>query len=142
MSPASLKKRKNNTQQECNKDKNALAKYRHMEVTLDDDQNDEMVDIMDKIDTVGKQTLEEKFMDAESSGLGGSVRKIWEDNKQNTKDVKKDQKRNSKFYCNYHYSITYHNYSYSNWKERKSMGLVTIRLGMYNKLVWHRVQTH
>ena len=52
-----------------------------------------MVDIMDKIDTDGKQTLQEIFMGAESSGVGRSVRKIWEDDKRNTKDVKKDQKR-------------------------------------------------
>ena len=96
MSPASLKKRKSNTQQERNKDKKALAKYRHMEVTLDDDQNDEMVEIMDKIDTIGEKTLEEIFMEAESSGIGSSVRGIWEDDKRNMKDLKTDQKRNSK----------------------------------------------
>ena len=61
MSPASLKKRKSNTQQECNKDKKALAKYRHLEVTLDDEQSDEMVEIMDKVDTVGKKTLKGDF---------------------------------------------------------------------------------
>ena len=32
-----------------------------MEVTLDDDQNDEMTDIMTKIEAVGKTTLEEKL---------------------------------------------------------------------------------
>ena len=36
-----MKKRKSNTQQERNKDKKALAKYRHLEVTLDDEQNDD-----------------------------------------------------------------------------------------------------
>ena len=96
MSPASLKKRKGNTQQERNKDKKALANYRHMEVTLDDEQSDEMVEIMDKIDTVGKKTLEEIFMEAESSGVGSSVRGIWEDDKRNMKDLKTDQERNSK----------------------------------------------
>ena len=58
ISPTSLKKRKSNTQQERNKDKRALAKYSHLEVTLDDDQSDEMVEITDKIDTVEKQMLE------------------------------------------------------------------------------------
>ena len=96
MSPAILKKRKGNTQQERNKYKKALAKYRHMEVTLDDEQSNEMVEIMDKIDTVGKKTLEEIFMEAESSGVGGSVRGIWEDDKRNMKDLKTDQERNSK----------------------------------------------
>ena len=136
MSPASLKKRRSNTQQERNKDKNALAKYRHMEVTLDDDQNDEMVDIMDKIDTVGKQTLEEIFMDAESSGVGRSVRKIWEDDKRNTKDVKKDQKRNSKSSI---VIITTASHIIiiltATGKKGNRWSMVTIRLGTYNKLV-------
>ena len=98
MSPASLKKRKGNTQQERNKDKKALANYRHMEVTLDDEQSNEMVEIMDKIDTVGKKTLEEIFMEAESSGVGSSVRGIWEDDKRNMKDLKTDQERYSKYF--------------------------------------------
>lgn len=96
MSPASLKMRKRNTQHERNKDRKALEKYRHMEVTLDDDQSDQMVEIMDKVDTVGKKTLEEIFMEAESCGVGSSVRGIWEDDKRNVKDLKTDQERNSK----------------------------------------------
>ena len=51
---------------------------------------------MDKIDTVGKQTLEDIFMDDESNGVGRSVRKIWEDDKQNTKGFN-DVKRNRIF---------------------------------------------
>lgn len=99
MSPASHKKRKSNTQQERNKDKRALAKYRHMEVTLDDEQNDELVDIMEKVETVGKDTLEEIFSEAETStyGAGNTLRRIWKDDKRNTnKDIILDQQRNSK----------------------------------------------
>ena len=101
MSPASLKKRKSNTQQERNKDKKALAKYGHLEVTLDDDQSDEMMEIMDKIDTVEKQTLEDIFSEAESasSGVGNSVRGIWQDDKRNMKDLMLDQGRNGKCPC-------------------------------------------
>ena len=86
---ASLKKTKSNTQQECNKDKKTLVKYRHMEVTLDADQSDEMVEIMDKINTISKKTLEEIFTEAESSGVGG--RGIWEDDTRNIKDLHTDQ---------------------------------------------------
>ena len=53
-----------------------------MEVTLDDDQNDEMTD---KIEAVGKTTLEEIFSEAESNGAGSSVRSIWEEDKRNIK---------------------------------------------------------
>ena len=97
MSPASLKKRKSNTQQERNKDKRALAKYRHMELTLDDEQNDELVDIMAKVETVGKDTLEEIFTEAETSACGAAntLRCIWEHDKRNTKDIILDQQRNS-----------------------------------------------
>ena len=96
MFPASLKKRKSNTQQEHNKDKKALAKYRHLEVTLDDEQSDGVVEIMDKVDTVREKTLEEIFTETESSGpgVGSSVRGIGEDDKRSVKDIKK--KRNSK----------------------------------------------
>ena len=69
-----------------------------MEVTLDDDQSDEVVEIMDKIDTIGKKTLEEIFMEAESSGVSGSVRG---DNRQNMKDVKTDQERNSNVFLHH-----------------------------------------
>ena len=98
LSPTSLKKRKSNTQQERNKDKKALAKYRHLEVTLDDNQSDELVEIMDKIETVGKETLEEILLEAESSGVGSSIRGIWKDDKRNTKDIKIDQQQNSKYF--------------------------------------------
>ena len=93
MSPASLKRRKSNTQQERNK--NSIS-YRHMEVTLDDDQSDELVEIMDKIEEVGKTTLDEIFLEAESSGVGSSIRGIWEEDKWNMKNLKKDQEQNSK----------------------------------------------
>ena len=74
-----------------------------MELTLDDEQNDELVDIMEKVETVGKDTLEEIFTEAETStcGAGNTLRHIWEDDKHNTKDIILDQQRNSK--CAYSY---------------------------------------
>lgn len=107
MSPASVKKRKSNTQQERNKDKRALAKYQHMEITLDDEQNDELVDIMKKVESVGKDALEEIFSEAETS-TGDTLRHIWEgDKRSNTTDIILDQERNSK--CAYLH-ITSHSY--------------------------------
>ena len=92
---------------ERNKDKRALAKYRHMELTLDDEQNDELVDIMAKVETVGKDTLEEIFTEAKTSasacGAANTLRRIWEDDKRNTKDIILDQQRNSM--CAYSYCI-------------------------------------
>ena len=55
-----------------------------------------MVDIMDKIDTVGRHLMKILLMLKVVVWVG--VGKIWEDDKRNTKDIKddrKDQKRNS-----------------------------------------------
>ena len=138
MSPASRKKRKSNTQQERNKDKRALAKYQHMEITLDDEQNDELVDIMEKVENVGKDTLEEIFLEADTCGAGNTLRQIWEDDKRNTKDIILDQQRNSKYACMLVLPptkfplVTYNYYVHAaTGKRGNRWNLATIRLGMH-----------
>ena len=131
MSLASLKRRKSNTQQERNKNRKALAKYRHMEVTLDDDQSDELVEIMDKIEEVGKTTLDEIYLEAESSGVGSSIRGIWEEDKRNMKNLKKDQEQNSKISGSVITIIIVQFILTATAKKGNRWNMVTIRLGTY-----------
>ena len=70
-----------------------------MEITLDDEQNDELVDIMEKVENVGKDTLEEIFLEADTCGAGNTLRQIWEDDKRSTKDIILYQQRNSMHAC-------------------------------------------
>ena len=134
MSPASLKKRKSNTQQERNKDKKALAVYGLLEVTLDDDQSDEMKEIMDKIDKVEKQTLEHIFSEAEnaSSGVGNSVRGIWQDDKRNMKDLRGEMVSvHVRLEIHETHSVTlFINFLTATGKKGNRWNMVTIRLGM------------
>ena len=71
-----------------------------MEVTLDDEENDKLVDIMEKVETIGKDTLEEIFSEAETSACGtGTISGKKINVQSNTKDIILDQQRNSKPAC-------------------------------------------
>ena len=62
---------------------------------MDDEQNDELVDIMEKFETVGKDALEE----ISETSTGDTRRRIWEDDKRsNTTDIL-DQQQNSMYMC-------------------------------------------
>ena len=95
MSPSSQKKRKENTQRERAKDRSRLQKYSHTELTLDDEQHDELSKLIDAIDENGGKEIEEIMQDADSHGVGDCVREIWQMDKQRVKDeFNRDQQKN------------------------------------------------
>lgn len=95
MSPSSQKKRKEYTQRERAKDRSRLQKYSHTELTLDDEQHDELSKLMDAIEEKGGKEIEELMQDADSHGVGDSVREIWQMDKQRVKDeFNRDQQKN------------------------------------------------
>lgn len=89
LSPASVKKRRENLMTERFKDKKLIAKYEHVEVTLDDEQNDEMTKIVNKINDQSADTLSKLFKEAEDQG---NLKAIWDNDA-----FKSDQERNSKY---------------------------------------------
>ena len=86
MSPSSQKKRKDNTQRERAKDQSRIQKYSHTELTLDDEQHDELSKLMDVTEEKGGKEVEEIMQDADSHGVGDSVCEIWQMDKQRMKD--------------------------------------------------------
>ena len=97
MSPTSQKKRKDNSQRERDKHRAKLQKYGHTEITLDDEQHDELVKLMEAIDEQGGNELETVLQDAECQGVGNAVREIWEMDKERMKEqFNHDQDTNCK----------------------------------------------
>lgn len=91
-------KRRQAAQQERSADKAKITKYENLEVTLDDDQSDELSSVIDKIEEQHQNELDKVFQeaDARSKCIGDSLRDSWLSN-QNTKlEFFKDQQRNSK----------------------------------------------
>ena len=105
MSPTSQQKRKENTQRERAKDRTQLQKYSHTELTLDDEQHDELTKLMEAIDKSGEEEVEKIMKEADryvivirinyqflyynymySCGAGDAVREIWEMDKKKMKD--------------------------------------------------------
>ena len=80
LSPASQKKRKYNLMHERVEDRKRLQKYEHTEVTLDDDQNDELSQVVHTINakSPGCEILSQIFEEAENQGKGQIVWEIWE----------------------------------------------------------------
>ena len=87
MSPSSQKRRKENTQRERAKDRLQLQKFSHTELTLDDEQHDELSQLMDAIEDKGGKEVEEVLQDADMHGVGDSLREIWEMDKQRMKTI-------------------------------------------------------
>ena len=86
-----------NIQRERAKDRSRLQKYSHTELTLDDEQHNELSQLMDAIEEKRSKEIEEIMQDAVSHGVGDSVREIWEIDKQRMKDeFSQDQKKNCK----------------------------------------------
>ena len=78
LSPASVAKRKRATQQERSHDKEKLQKHDDLDITLEDDQSDELRDIVTKLEEIAKPDLEKIFAEADNNHVGYSVRNTWE----------------------------------------------------------------
>ena len=97
LSPASVAQRKKATQTERSADKTKLARCAELEVTLDDEQSDELTNIMNKIEEANEDELEKIFNEADEHSVGESIRAAWESNRQSTQQkFFKDQQINSK----------------------------------------------
>ena len=95
LSPKSLKRKRKYMQQERSK---LLDKFSHMEVSLDEDQHNQMCQLVEKISEVGAADLESAFTDGDKHGVGPAIRAIWKSDLQNIKqEFDQDQQRNSKF---------------------------------------------
>ena len=68
LSPKSLKKKRQNMQQERSK------LHTHLEVTLKEEQHDEMCSIMEKVTQVGAEEVESSLVDSDKYGVGLAVR--------------------------------------------------------------------
>ena len=94
MSPSSQAKRKQNILKERGNDKKKLAKYENTEVTLADEQHEEMSTLVNKIEEVGKAELEKIFAEGDSHGVGTQVREVWmTDKRQQLSQFKADQEK-------------------------------------------------
>jgi len=97
MSPASQLKRKQNVTSERNNDRKKLRKYENTEVTLADEQHDDMCNIVNAIEEVSKEDLEKVFAEGDMHGVGDKVREIWlTDRRQQLEQFHEDQARNGK----------------------------------------------
>lgn len=98
MSPASQTKRKQNAVIERNNDKRKLTKYERTEVTLADEQHEEMCAIVDKVEEIDKAELEKIFAEGDSHGVGTQIREVWmSDKRQQLAQFKADQDRNGEY---------------------------------------------
>lgn len=71
LSSASVNKRRENLMSERARDKKTIRKYEHTEITLDDDQSDEMAEVVDVINSKSPDALSEIFQEAEDQGKSG-----------------------------------------------------------------------
>ena len=97
MSPASQIKRRQNSLSERNNDKIKLNKFEKTEITLSEEQHDEMCTIVNRIEELGKDELEKVFADGDAHGVGSQIREVWvSDRRQQLDQFKADQTRNSR----------------------------------------------
>lgn len=95
LSPKSLKKKKQNTSRERINDKRLLSKYNSADVTLTEDQHDQMCDVVAKISEMGSESLETVFAEGDKQGVGRAIRAIWQNDLRNVKkEFDSDQKQN------------------------------------------------
>ena len=80
LSPASLRKRKAATQKERSNDKAKLSRLSEYDITLEDDQSDEVSEVLQTIEQKCSEELHAvlKEADAHSSSTGKSIRSSWE----------------------------------------------------------------
>ena len=98
LSPASTLKRKRATQQERSADKAKLAKYEHLDVTLDDDQNNEWNSVIEQIEEQYNGELDKVFQeaDAKSKQIGSRMQTLWKSDRCAKAGFLKDQQCNRK----------------------------------------------
>ena len=95
MSPASQAKRKKLAQYERTNSIRKLARYEEHEVTLDDDQNEEMRTVMEM--TKDDEELQRLYDEGEKYGVGGIMKEIWNtDLDCQRTEFSRDQASNSK----------------------------------------------
>jgi len=77
--PASTLKQKKATQQERSADKAKLARYSHLDDTLDDDQNNELNSVVKRIEEHCNDELDKVFQEAgaKSKHIGNSMCNLW-----------------------------------------------------------------
>ena len=99
LSPASVLKRKVATQKERSTDKVKLSQLAEFDITLEDDQSDEVGEVMKTIEEQCVEDLRNLFdeVDSHSLSTGKSLRDTWERDKANCKaEFFKDQLKNDK----------------------------------------------
>ena len=95
LSPKSLKKKRQNINYERTVDKRLLKKYENTDVTLNEEQHDEMCSIVEQINLVGSKCLEELLVEGDKQGVGQAIRSIWKNDVQNIKkEFDSDQRKN------------------------------------------------
>jgi len=72
-----------------------LAKYESTEVTLADEQHEDMCEIVNRIEEVSGNELEKIFTEGDAHGVGKQIREVWTtDRRQQLSQFKADQARN------------------------------------------------
>ena len=99
LSPASIRKRKAATQKERSNDKAKLSRLSEFDITLEDDQSDEVSEVLQTIEQQCSEELHSilKEADTHSSTTGKSIRSSWERDKASYKaQFYSDQIQNGK----------------------------------------------
>lgn len=95
LSPKSLKKKKQNVTQERMNNMRLLKKYDSVNVTLNEDQHNEMCTVVDQTNKVGSKNLDDLFVEGDKEGVGQAIRSIWKNDVRNIKrEFEDDQKQN------------------------------------------------
>ena len=89
------------------RDKKLIRKYERTEVTLDDDQSDEMAKIVDVISNKSSDVLSKIFEEAENEGKS-DIKEVWMNDKRSDKaEFERDQYKNCKFVPFYLLKVNY-----------------------------------
>ena len=95
LSPTSVQKRKVLIKQERTKHKHKAECYSYSQLSLDDEQHDDVCGIINEIEKSHKEELEKVFTEAHNEGVGESMREIWQVDSENAKKhFQDDQKKN------------------------------------------------
>ena len=136
MSPASQLKRRQNSQYARNSSTRKLAKYRDNEVTLNEEQHNEMCAIVEGTEN---EDLEKLFKEGNEHGVGKQMKEIWfTDKKRQAQQFTNDQAGNGKYHCGLinnliHYLLAATGSRGNRWS------LITIRMGKKTLYVLHFV---
>ena len=94
MSPTSQQRRKSNAQSERS-NMRKLEKYSDADVTLNDEQHDEMCSVVERI---SNEDLDKIFLEGSEHGVGDLMKEIWyTDRKRQQQQFLQDQSKNCKF---------------------------------------------